>query len=119
MAKFNVVYGPNFVINHLKLRSFWLKMRNNSLIFFVVARSAIYLLKIGPRTKKSGHPCPIVCEYTLVALLFQLKRLLNYYTLVEPDLYPLIKSKKRTMKGKGLTSFMNGPSYKERKTLLS
>ncbi len=48
LAKLNDVYGHNFELNHLKLRSSWLKIIN-----------AIYLLIIGPRTKKSGHPSNI------------------------------------------------------------
>jgi hypothetical protein len=59
-AEFNDVSGHNLVMNHLKLRYLRFNMRKNIRKNFVAALSAIYLLKIGPRTKK------VACSIALV-----------------------------------------------------
>ncbi len=55
LIMYNVIYGHNLEWNRHKLMYFGLTWDKHTKKI-VAARSAIYLLKIGPRAKKSGHP---------------------------------------------------------------
>ncbi len=68
-------YEHNFVINHHKLRIFWLKMRKIAKKIVAARHSAICFSKTGSQTKKSGHPCHMLtfysfCVYAIVNFAF-------------------------------------------------